>query len=106
MNRHRTSFERNVRPPSNRTVHQETLENKSRMPFPSTSRNQVPTVTSNPQQVQTTIFTFFKRPVIVVREKKLNDSVLNMKVKALQPFSIVEAVVFRFLTYRTSKLNK
>lgn len=46
---------------------------------------------------QTKLSTFIKRPVAVVREKKINDFIFKMIVKDLQPFSVVEDAGFKDL---------
>ncbi|CAH0715459.1 unnamed protein product, partial [Brenthis ino] len=73
--------------------------------IPSTSSN---TETTNPviksislrnetNSKQTKLSTFIRRPVGVVREKKINDLIFKMIVKDLQPFSIVEDMGFKDL---------
>lgn len=39
---------------------------------------------------QTKLSPFFKRPVSIVRQNKINDLIFKMVVKDIQPFSIVE----------------
>ncbi|XP_045766856.1 E3 SUMO-protein ligase ZBED1-like [Maniola jurtina] len=70
-------------------------------PIPSTSSNTESiqpvnkTNESNPQQ--TKLSAFIKRPVGVVREKKINDLIFKMIVLDLQPFSVVEDAGFKNL---------
>lgn len=69
-------------------------------PIPSTSTSTVsnPVIKTNEtNSKQTNLNDFIKRPVIVVREKKINDLIFKMIVKDLQPFSMVEDAGFKDL---------
>ncbi|CAG5001813.1 unnamed protein product [Parnassius apollo] len=70
-------------------------------PIPSTSAS---TESTNPVikksetiSQQTKLSAFIKRPVGVVREKKINDLIFKMIVKDLQPFSVIEDAGFKDL---------
>lgn len=71
------------------------------LPSTSSSITEAPIATisinANRQVKQTTISTFLRKPLGVAREKKLNNLILNMIVKDLQPFSIVEDDGFKSL---------
>ncbi|XP_074030331.1 E3 SUMO-protein ligase ZBED1-like [Leptinotarsa decemlineata] len=69
-------------------------------PIPSTSTSTVsnPVINSNEKNSkQTDLNDFIKRPVSVVREKKINDLIFKMIVKDIQPFSMVEDAGFKDL---------
>lgn len=105
IKKHRPSYEAIV-PLTSETFEAPQPENSQPALPPSTSEPHLPSSSSSssqnivkslPQQKQTVLSTFIKRPVSVVREKNINDLVFKMIIKDLQPFSLVEDEGFKSL---------